>query len=53
MDLSKLQTASGAQDADEGAAKAQKAAQEEQGRRDMLATLLESDARERRMSPSQ
>ncbi|CAG7846460.1 SubName: Full=Uncharacterized protein {ECO:0000313/EMBL:CCA66918.1} [Serendipita indica DSM 11827] len=47
MDISKLHKTAGAQDADESAAKAQKAAQEEQAKRDMLATLLESDARER------
>jgi len=46
MDPSLLtQRAEGAED---GAAKAQKAAQEEQIRREILATVLDQDARERR-----
>jgi DNA-binding TFAR19-related protein (PDSD5 family) len=46
MDPSLLtQRAEGAED---GAAKAQKAAQEEQMRREILATVLDQDARERR-----
>jgi hypothetical protein len=38
----------GAQGAEDGAEKAQKAAQEEQMRREILATVLDQDARERR-----
>jgi DNA-binding TFAR19-related protein (PDSD5 family) len=38
----------GAEGAEDAAAKAQKAAQEEQIRREILATVLDQDARERR-----
>jgi DNA-binding TFAR19-related protein (PDSD5 family) len=38
----------GAQGGEDGAEKAQKAAQEEQMRREILATVLDQDARERR-----
>ncbi len=49
MDLSKLtpQAGKGNNDPEEAAAKAEKAAQQEQMRREMIATVLESDARER------
>jgi len=50
MDLSKLtpQSAQPTDDPAESTAKAQKAAQEEQMRREMIATVLDGDARERR-----
>jgi DNA-binding TFAR19-related protein (PDSD5 family) len=50
MDLSKLTQQAGnpSNDPEEAAAKAQKAAQEEQIRREMIATVLDGDARERR-----
>jgi DNA-binding TFAR19-related protein (PDSD5 family) len=46
MDLSKLTPQAG--NDPEDTAKAQKAAQEEQMRREMIATVLDNDARERR-----
>lgn len=54
MDLSKLtpQAGKGGNDPEEAAAKAEKAAQQEQMRREMIATVLESDARERCKPPS-
>lgn len=51
MDLSKLKPQAGPDgDSEENAAKAQKAAQEEERLREMIATVLEQDARERRAS---
>lgn len=47
MDISKLTPQSDGNDPEGAAEKAEKAAQQEQMRREMIATVLESDARER------